>query len=74
MKRNLGFRVAVVLLFGVLLGTSTGCFEWLAVSNAVSFGAGWLLRDVTIPTTVQRECYQNGVLVDCATLPDGIAR
>jgi hypothetical protein len=74
MKRGFGLRVAVLVLVGVLLGTNTGCLEWLAVTNVVSFSAGWLLRDLTIPTTVQRECYQNGVLVDCATLPDNLGQ
>jgi hypothetical protein len=70
MKRGFGVRIAVVLLVGFLMATSTGCIECVAVSNAVSFGAGWLLRDVTLRTTVERECYKNGVLVDCVALPD----
>ena len=74
MKRGLGFRVAVALLLAPLLSASTGCTEWLAIPNLISFGAGWLLREATMPTTVERECYQNGVLVDCGTLPSGLGQ
>lgn len=69
MKRRFGFRAGVLLLAVCLMGAGTGCTEWLAVSHAASFTAGWLLRDVTMPTIVERQCFENGVLVDCGTLP-----
>lgn len=74
MKRRIGFRVAVALLAAVLLTTGVGCRQWLVLSQTISFGAGWLLRDLTYTTTVERECYQNGVLVDCDTLPENLGQ
>lgn len=69
MKSGFAFRVTVMLLATVLISTSTGCIKWLSFSDLVSFGAGWVLRDVTMPSNVERQCYQNGVLIDCADLP-----
>lgn len=69
MNRGFAFRIVGALLGLGLVATSTGCTEWLAISHVGSLSAGWLLRDVTMPTTVERECYENGVLVDCADLP-----
>jgi len=40
----------------------------------MSFGVGWLPRDLTVPSTVERGCYPNGVLVDCANLPDNLGQ
>lgn len=71
MRRGLGIRSVAFLLAAGLVAMSSGCAEWLALSSFVSFGAGWLVRDATIQTHVIRECYQNGVQVDCDDLPGG---
>ncbi len=74
MKRGIGFRFAAVLLAVVLLGPATGCGErWLA-ANLVPFSAGWVLRDLTMPTTIERQCYQNGISVDCAEFPAALGQ
>ena len=64
LKRNVTFAALLVMLLA-----SAGCSQWLLATHAASFGAGWLLRDVTMTVTVEKECYQNGELVDCSTLP-----
>jgi hypothetical protein len=69
MKHGIGVRLTVCLVAAVLLGASTGCTPWLVVSNLVSLGSGWLLRDLTLTTATETQCYRNGVLVDCAELP-----
>jgi hypothetical protein len=74
MTRGFGFRAAVVLLAVLLVAASAGCTEWLAASHLASFGAGWVLRGMSMPVTVERECYLNGTLVDCATLPDDLGQ
>lgn len=66
------WRAAGIVLAGVLALSNTGCVEWLMTSHAAFFGAGWLMRDATIGTTTERTCFENGVLVDCATLPEDV--
>jgi hypothetical protein len=69
MKHGIGVRLTASLVAAVLLGASTGCTQWLVVSNLVSLGSGWLLRDLTMTTTTDTLCYRNGALVDCSELP-----
>lgn len=66
MKRSFLYRSAAALLAFGALATCGGCSRWFATANALSFGAGWFLRDLTMQTVVERECYVNGELVDCA--------
>lgn len=72
MKRPLSIRILMIILAVLLLGTSAGCVEALFVTHAGALGLGWLLGSVNAPTTVDRECFLNGELVDCATLPDDL--
>jgi hypothetical protein len=69
MKHGIVIRLTASLFASVLLGASTGCTPWLAVSNLVSLGSGWLLRDLTMTTATDTLCYRNGALVDCSELP-----
>jgi len=48
---------------------TTGCEQWLFGSHLAAFGAGWSLRDLTMPTTTETFCYRNGEPVDCPELP-----
>jgi hypothetical protein len=66
MQRRITTCLIAVLTAVVLLGTTTGCKEWLVGSHVATFGAGWLLRDLTMPTTTETLCYQNGELIDCS--------
>jgi len=68
MKRRITTWLIVVLASAAMLGPTMGCTEWLLASSAVSFGTGWLLRDLTMPTITETLCYRNGELVDCAEL------
>ncbi len=72
MRRNFFVRAVVLTLAAATVGASTGCHERIAAANLITLGAGWLLRDVTLTSSVERACYQNGVLIDCADLPEGL--
>ncbi|MBN2447965.1 MAG: hypothetical protein JXO22_14635 [Phycisphaerae bacterium] len=69
MKRGCVSKLGVVLLAVVLLVAGTGCDSILLASHSASFAAGWLVGNLTAATTVERQCYENGVLIDCANLP-----
>lgn len=69
MQRRVTTCLVATLMAVALLGTTTGCKEWLLGSHLASFGAGWALRDLTMPTTTETLCYRSGVLIDCADLP-----
>jgi len=63
-------RVVLGVVLAALLGTTTGCWPFDLVSNAASFAAGWLVRDLaTAATGPELTCYRNGVAVDCADVP-----
>ncbi len=66
MQRRITTWLVTTLAAVALLGTTTGCAEWLLGSHMVSFGAGWIARDFTMPTTTETLCYRNGVLIDCS--------
>jgi len=66
MQRRITTWLVTTLAAVALLGTTTGCTEWLIGSHWVSFGAGWIARDITMPTTTETLCYRNGVLIDCS--------
>lgn len=66
MQRRITTWLVATLAAVALLGTTTGCREWLVGSHLATFGAGWLLRDLTMPTTTETFCYRNGELVDCS--------
>jgi hypothetical protein len=66
MRRKIWISGITILATALLVLTSTGCKERLWLSNAVSFGAGWLLRDITMPTTTETLCYRNGEPIDCS--------
>ena len=76
MKNRSAAIFAVVLLMIGFLGITTGCNEKLALSNGITlvnqaaFGIGWALGSINAPTTTERLCYQNGVQIDCADLPE----
>lgn len=69
MKREFVARLAVLLLVVVFLLPSVGCNRVLLGTNTVSVVAGWLLGSVATSSSVERLCYQNGELIDCADLP-----
>ncbi len=69
--RRITTCLVATLMAVALLGTTTGCREWLVGSHLASFGAGWLIRDLTIPTTTETLCYQNGELIDCSEVLPG---
>ncbi len=66
MRRGLKTWLVATVAAVTLLGATTGCTEWLVGSHLASFGAGWLLRDLTMFTTTETLCYRNGELIDCA--------
>ena len=70
MKPAAVMRVVIVLLLLASLGLSTGCLAFL--DPAVSFTAGWDLGALSFSGHAQTACYQNGVQVDCATLPTSL--
>ena len=74
MKRGYFSRLGVVLMAAVLLTIGSGCDSVLLASHGVSFAAGWLVGNMTAPTTVERQCYQDGVLIDCANLPANLGQ
>ncbi len=65
MQRRITTWLVAALAAVALLGT-TGCTGWLVGSRLATFGAGWLLRDLTVPTTTETTCYRNGELIDCS--------
>lgn len=57
------------LAAAMLLAASSGCIiEWIVLTNAGSFGAGWLLGRNDVSVT--RECFLNGEPIDCADVSD----
>ena len=66
MQRRTTAWLVTILVAVVLAGTTTGCTDWLLGSNVASFGAGWLLRHTTMPTTTETLCYRNGEPIDCS--------
>lgn len=68
MKRGI-VKCGSVLVAAALLVTTTGCSEFFIFSNAASMVTGWLLGSQAAAGNVERQCYQNGVLIDCADLP-----
>lgn len=74
MKRDMMRKVATLLIGAALLAGTAGCERILLGGQVVSFIAGWALGGATTPTTVERECYQNGVQIDCADLPANIGQ
>lgn len=66
MQRKITTWLVPILASAALLGTTTGCKEWLVGSHLTAFGAGWLARDLTMPMTTETLCYRNGELIDCA--------
>lgn len=69
MKRTLPARLGVVLVAITLLAATAGCIPLRLGPNTASFLTGWVLGGAATALTVDRQCYQNGVLIDCATLP-----
>lgn len=61
--------IAVVATVGLLL-PCLGCARAL-ISGGTALVAGLLLGNKNL-TSVSQECYENGVLIDCADLPDGL--
>lgn len=74
MRYGLRTRAVLLVMLAALGVTGVGCVEWLAASNLYSFVAGWELRGLTLPVTTERQCFQNGVEVDCATLPANLGQ
>lgn len=68
MKRGI-VKFGNVLVAATLLIATAGCNEFFIFSNAASVVTGWLLGGQAAANNVERQCYQNGVLIDCADLP-----
>lgn len=74
MKRGTITKVATILLGLVLLLASTGCNRLLYATNAVSTATGWLFGGLATASNAEYQCYQNGVLIDCADLPSDLGQ
>lgn len=68
MQRRITTCLIAALTAYVLLGTTTGCKKWMVGSHVATFGVGWLLSDLTMPTTTETLCYRNGELIDCSEM------
>lgn len=68
MKRRALVKLGPSLLDAAPLIASTDCSRLLYGTNAASAAAGWLLRSASTAGNIERLCYQNGVLIDCADL------
>lgn len=69
MKRFIKSYVAVAVLAGASV-LNTGCIEGLI--GTTSFGAGYVLGALNPFTQTNTTCFENGVEVDCGTLPEDI--
>ncbi|MGD8452286.1 MAG: hypothetical protein PVJ57_10750 [Phycisphaerae bacterium] len=72
MRRGTLLRVGGIVVAGALFIGGTGCRELLIGTNIASVATGWLLGNLTTSGNVERVCYQNGVLIDCADLPEDL--
>ena len=76
MQRNMR-RAGLFILLALALGASTGCDlgKFGALGGTTFFGSffgtflGSLLGGQSTTQTVERFCYENGVAVDCSTIP-----
>ena len=68
MKSRVKTWIVVALVTVAVIGPAMGCTQWLLATGAASFGAGWFLRDLTMPTTTETVCYRNDELVDCSEM------
>lgn len=68
--------ISMFLLTGVLSG-STGCKalgleDWQRdILSAVASGVGAFLAGQSTRVVVERECFENGVRVECSSIPGG---
>lgn len=69
MKRGIAAQVGIIVTVVALGALSTGCNRLLYGTNALSGITGWLLGSVVTATNTDRVCYENGVVIDCASLP-----
>ena len=67
-------RIGTVLIVLVVLISTSGCNRLLLGTNAVSFVGGWMFGNAFGASNVERLCYENGVLIDCADLPDDLGQ
>lgn len=69
MRRSIWRTLGVACIAAALLTASTGCNKTLVGTHAASTVVGWLLGNAFGTGNVERQCFQNGVLIDCADLP-----
>ena len=62
-------RILVLIVGLMLLVCGTGCDRVARLINVASFSAGWLVGQLTVPTTTETVCYRNGELIDCSEVP-----
>ncbi len=74
MNRGTIVKLGTVLVAIALLAATAGCDRILWGSSAASAFTGWLLGSTATAGNVERQCYQNGVLIDCAELPADLAQ
>jgi hypothetical protein len=74
MKRKTRTRLATCLVIAAPVAIVTGCVPYDLCSHGASFSLGWLLREWTMPTTTETQCYHNGVLTDCSELPSELIK
>ena len=72
MKHGSWVRLGMMLVAGALLIGGSGCNELLARTNIGSFLTGLAFGNFISAGSVETLCYQNGVLIDCAALPENL--
>ena len=70
--RSYACKIGAIAVAAGLLLASTGCNKKLTLNNGFYFVSGLLIGNVFTPTSTEQTCYENGVLVDCADLPEDL--
>lgn len=66
-------RYLVILAMTVAVTFAAGCDRWhAALGVGLGFGAGWIVGGLNAPTQTTTTCFQNGVEIDCASLPENL--
>ncbi len=74
MRRSKVIHIGAVIAAAGLFLASTGCTKLLYLSTGTSFVSGLLLGNNLTLTSVEQTCYQNGVLINCADLPEDLGQ
>ncbi len=78
MKRSIRRTCGATLMALALIIACTGCDPvtlsaagFSTISSAASWATGYVMGSLTTIAQTGTKCYQNGVEVDCSTLPSG---